>query len=99
MKQNYLNNVVTLKYNADLCIGCGRCVEVCPHHVFEKLEKKAMLIDKNRCMECGACKKNCPTKAIQVTTGVGCAYAIIMGWMMGSEPTCGCSDSQSSSCC
>ena len=34
MVLRYLRSVVTLKYNDARCIGCGRCVEVCPHAVF-----------------------------------------------------------------
>lgn len=30
----YLQDVVTLEYDADKCVGCGRCGEVCPHGVF-----------------------------------------------------------------
>ena len=41
-------------------------------------------------MECGACAKNCPMSAINVDANVGCAAAIILGWLTGKEPTCGC---------
>ncbi len=85
----YLKDVVTLRYNSKKCIGCGMCVDVCPHSVFVLKEKKAVLIDKDACMECGACKKNCPAGAIEVTEGVGCAYAIVMGKLRGTKPTCG----------
>ncbi|HKL25809.1 MAG TPA: 4Fe-4S binding protein, partial [Desulfuromonadales bacterium] len=29
----YLEDVVTLALDRQLCIGCRRCVEVCPHQV------------------------------------------------------------------
>ena len=32
-------------------------------------------------MECGGCAKNCPEEAISVNPGVGCAAAIIAGWI------------------
>jgi ferredoxin len=44
------------------------------------------------CMECGACALNCPTEAIEVNAGVGCAAAIIMSWVTGKAPSCGCDD-------
>jgi len=96
MKHRYIENVTTLAYAADKCVGCGRCVEVCPHGVFAVKEKTACIVDKELCMECGACALNCPAKAIEVSAGVGCAAAIIYGWFTGKEPTCGCGGSQ---CC
>ena len=99
MKNRYLKNVSTLKLNPDQCTGCGRCIEVCPHSVFLITDRKSVIIDKDRCMECGACVKNCSFKAIEVKPGVGCAYAIIMGWLTGTEPSCGCSDNSSGGCC
>jgi len=99
MKNKYLKNVCTLKFNSDKCVGCGRCIEVCPHKVFNLNEGKAELINKDGCMECGACVKNCAFNAIEVKSGVGCAYAVIKGWLLGTEPTCDCSGDNSSSCC
>ena len=99
MKHQYLKNVSTLKLNQNKCVGCGMCIEVCPHNVFTIKEHLAEIIDKDSCMECGACSKNCQFNAIEVKTGVGCAYAIILGKLMGTEPTCGCSKDEKSSCC
>jgi len=95
----YLANVTTLAYAADKCTGCGRCVEVCPQGVFEMREKRAAITDRDLCMECGACAKNCEFGAISVNAGVGCASAIINSMITGGEPTCGCSDTGSSSTC
>lgn len=94
----YLKDVVTLNYIEKKCIGCGMCTLVCPHNVFKMEEKKAVIINKDRCMECGACKKNCPSNAIEVREGVGCAYAIVLGKIKGTEPTCGCDDNNSGCC-
>jgi len=91
MKHKYFKNVVTLRLSSEKCVGCGRCAEVCPHRVFIVEGKKVRIKDKDGCMECGACAKNCPANAISVDAGVGCAYAVIMGWLTGSEPSCDCS--------
>ena len=91
MKHKYLKNVATLCLADEKCIGCGRCAEVCPHGVFAINERKAQINDKDRCMECGACAKNCPVSATAVDAGVGCASAVIMGWLTGSGPSCDCS--------
>lgn len=89
MKQSYLKNVVSLAYDQDKCIGCGQCANVCPHQVFAIEDRKAQIIDRDRCMECGACARNCPAGALAVHAGVGCAAAIIQGFLTGKEPSCG----------
>jgi hypothetical protein len=33
---------------------------------------------------------NCPEDALSVNPGVGCAAAILKGWITRSEPHCGC---------
>ncbi len=98
MKHRYLKNVATLNIDLEKCTGCGRCIEVCPHQVFSLQNSKTQIIDKDSCMECGACAKNCPFKALEVKPGVGCATAIIKGWLTGREPSCDCS-SDSGGCC
>lgn len=98
MKHRYLKNVVTLKLNQEMCTGCGMCVDVCPHEVFQMEGHKAQIVNKDSCMECGACASNCPFNAIAVKSGVGCAAAIMIGKLTGSEPTCGCSGTDQGCC-
>ena len=86
----YLKNVTTLQLKTDVCIGCGRCPEVCPHAVLELQDGLAVIVDIDGCMECGACARNCPVDALQVRAGVGCAQAIWNGWLTGGEPNCDC---------
>lgn len=78
---SYLRNVTTVELHDEACIGCGRCIEVCPHQVFVLKEKTASIINKDACMECGACARNCLTAAIKVDAGVGCASGIINEWL------------------
>ncbi|MCL1965141.1 MAG: 4Fe-4S dicluster domain-containing protein [Firmicutes bacterium] len=92
MKHTYLKDVATLSYATEKCIGCGKCIEVCPHGVFHMDGGKAQIVQKDLCMECGACALNCPAKALDVSAGVGCAAAVIMGWFRGKEPVCGCGE-------
>lgn len=86
---SYLRNGETLVLRESDCVGCGACIEVCPHAVFELEQGLARIVDRGACMECGACALNCPAKALSVTAGVGCAAAIIIGKLKGVAPTCG----------
>ena len=99
MKHKYLKDVVSLSLNLEKCVGCGRCTEVCPRAVFEIVEKRTQLIDRDSCIECGACSVNCPKGAIEVSAGTGCAAAIIFGWIMGSEPSCDGGSDNNGGCC
>lgn len=86
----YLDGVATLRLSVDACTGCGMCELVCPHGVFATAEEKARILDRDLCMECGACATNCPAGAISVNPGVGCATAIMRGWLSGAPPACDC---------
>ena len=88
----YIEDAVTLSFDADKCTGCRVCTIVCPHGVFAMgADKRAYIADRGACMECGACALNCAWGAISVKPGVGCAEAIIHSWIHGGEPSCDCS--------
>jgi NAD-dependent dihydropyrimidine dehydrogenase PreA subunit len=77
----YLDHTATLRVDYQRCVGCALCVRVCPHRLFALEEDALLVIDPDLCMECGACARNCPSGAITVTPGVGCAAAILGGWV------------------
>jgi NAD-dependent dihydropyrimidine dehydrogenase PreA subunit len=85
----YLKDVVTLKLDKEKCTGCGMCLEVCPHGVFQRNGRRVEIRDRDACMECGACSRNCAFGAIDVKTGVGCAAAVINA-MLGRTDGCCC---------
>jgi ferredoxin len=87
----YLSDVATLELDPEKCTGCTMCVQVCPHAVFVVDNGKAKIVDRGACMECGACANNCPEEALTVRAGVGCASAVLIGNLRGTEPTCDCS--------
>ncbi len=102
MNFEYLMNGSSLRLDTDACVGCGACVDVCPHGVFRLEDGKARIEARGACMECGACARNCPAAALSVTAGVGCAAAIILGKLRGTAPSCGddgcCGDGKAGCC-
>lgn len=50
----YCHNPETIS----LCIGCGKCVEVCPNKALEKVGNEIKWIEKN-CVQCDRCTKIC----------------------------------------
>ncbi len=98
MKSYYIKNVATLSLDSSKCIGCSRCIEVCPHGVFRMNDRKAEIYNRDLCMECGACMQNCPAEAVVVKSGVGCAAALLFGLVNKTDPACGCPDSKNGCC-
>lgn len=50
-------------YTTEECIGCNKCIRVCPvtgaNNVGDKADGNYILVDKNRCIHCGRCLKGC----------------------------------------
>lgn len=93
----------TLQYEPELCNGCGFCMDVCPHAVFEMNGRKVRFSNPGACMECGACQVNCPTGALAVDSGVGCAQLMIATALNKSRgkppPTCCGGERQEDAAC
>lgn len=96
MTMTYLKDVATLRLDSELCIGCGRCLEVCPHDVFVLENGKSRIMNRDACMECGACARNCPVDALWVKNGVGCAIGILNS-ILGRKSAC-CGEDQACCC-
>ena len=99
MFDSYREN--TLRFFPDRCINCRRCTQVCPHGVFAEGEVTAVPVRQTECMECGACALNCPVQAIEVQSGVGCAWAMIAAAIRGRDmdrAECSCGDGAGSCC-
>ncbi len=49
--------------DADGCVGCGACVDVCPMDAIALVEGEAV-VDEALCLGCGLCARACPTDSI-----------------------------------
>jgi len=53
------------KVDAEKCIGCGMCAQICPAGLFKITNGKAKTV-KGTCLGCKACEMQCPAQAIIV---------------------------------
>lgn len=53
-----------LLFNAELCIGCGSCMEMCPQKAI--LPGNPDHVDRGRCSKCFVCITVCPSQALEI---------------------------------
>ena len=51
--------------DADLCIGCGDCIELCQFNALS-LDEYTVLVSEDDCMGCGACATHCEQGAMSL---------------------------------
>ena len=54
---------------ADMCVGCGTCVDACPEPGAIRLVAKLATVDLDLCKGHGKCAAACPVGAVVVTSG------------------------------
>jgi ferredoxin len=54
------------KVNADICTGCGTCVDECPAAAISLNDDDIAVVDESECLDCGACEDACPNNAITI---------------------------------
>ncbi|MFA5008067.1 MAG: 4Fe-4S dicluster domain-containing protein [Candidatus Omnitrophota bacterium] len=61
-----MSAIVTI--DEKLCIGCAKCVKLCPAKILfiDIKSKKCKVKDDFRCDRRGGCEKVCPVKAIKI---------------------------------
>ena len=66
VRTDLLNGNRKLTCDRSTCIGCRRCVEICPRAVWEMGERKrAVLTRREDCTACRACLVQCESGAIR----------------------------------
>ena len=56
----------SVEVNAEKCVGCGECVDVCPVEVFELQDEKSVPVNAEECLGCESCVEVCEEGAITV---------------------------------
>ena len=61
-----MNKIVII--DEDLCIGCGKCVELCPKKILymDGASKKCKVSDETKCDKLAGCERVCSAKAIKI---------------------------------
>ncbi len=54
---------------ADMCVGCGTCVDACPHPGAIQMVHKLAVVNTERCEGAGSCVAACPVGGIALTSG------------------------------
>ncbi|UCH31386.1 MAG: hydrogenase iron-sulfur subunit [Candidatus Bathyarchaeota archaeon] len=53
-------------YDTDKCVGCDKCVFICPYEAIEVEDFATPKVNFEKCVGCGSCALVCPHLAIQV---------------------------------
>lgn len=56
--------LITYTIQEEMCVGCGRCIKLCPAGAISGSKKQPHKIDKDLCIKCGACLEGCKFEAI-----------------------------------
>ncbi len=71
LKCRWCHNPETLSQEPDIleipskCIGCGKCIDICPEH--HRLQGDGKIYIREGCVKCGKCADVCPTGALSVS--------------------------------
>ena len=61
---------MSIRINKEKCIGCNKCIEICPGNLIYKNKfNKAYIKYEESCWGCAACLKECGFEAIEYYLG------------------------------
>lgn len=60
---------MSIRINHQKCVGCQKCIEVCPGSLISFTENKAFMEYPKDCWGCASCVKECPKQAIEFFLG------------------------------
>jgi len=55
-----------LLYDANKCVSCGTCIDVCPHHALGFDEAQHIYVNRQACRASGECVTACPQGALEL---------------------------------
>lgn len=55
-----------IELRLDQCIGCGKCINICPLNVFKIEKQKPFVNCEDDCIHCNLCRDCCPVQAISI---------------------------------
>lgn len=70
----------------DYCIGCGKCVERCPHSCLTMVWDAAKLAHPERCVSGGDCVEACGDNAIHMQWAPMRGNRVVGQWRDGEDP-------------
>jgi ferredoxin len=55
-------------FDSKLCIGCSKCIEICPVKIlhYDNKKKNKVLTNAARCIHCYCCREVCRERAIEI---------------------------------
>ncbi|MBU2550459.1 MAG: 4Fe-4S binding protein [Proteobacteria bacterium] len=53
--------------DAEKCVGCGECVDICPTDVYELIDEKSVPVNEEECLGCESCLEVCAEGAITIS--------------------------------
>lgn len=59
------SKIITAVVEAQACIGCGVCIDMCPMSALALVEQKAV-VNPELCTACGVCAEECAFGAINI---------------------------------
>ncbi len=61
-----IENAKQVEYDTEKCVGCDKCINICPYGAIEAQPLSTPKVDYTKCTGCGACVVVCPHVALEI---------------------------------